>query len=323
MKELKLWQFILAQAKKNIDVILLCVLYSKGSSPGRQGFKMAVTATDMMGSIGGGIMEHKFVEMAKQMLQKEERYTWLKHQHHNKTEPANQSGMICSGEQIIFVYPVEKKDLQSIEILIHNLAERQNGTLKITDEGINFYSNIPAQDFSFEKKSETEFVYKEKTGLRNTLYIIGAGHCSLALSRLMSEFDFKIILIDDRDGLNTFLQNNFVHEKIIVRDYNSITNHIIPGDNVYVVVMTIGYRSDSLVVNLLLPYEFKYMGVLGSKVKIETLRTEWKSLGLDEKALQHIHAPIGINIKSQTPEEIAVSIVAQIIDVKNGGVIAI
>ncbi len=319
MKELKLWQFILAQAKKNIDVILLCVLYSKGSSPGRQGFKMAVTATDMIGSIGGGIMEHKFVEMAKQMLQKEERYSWLKHQHHNKAEPTNQSGMICSGEQTIFIYPIEKKDLQSIEILIHNIAERQNGTLKITNEGINFYSNIPSQDFSFDKKSETEFVYKEKAGLRNTLYIIGAGHCSLALSRLMSEFDFKIILIDDRDGLNTFLQNNFVHEKIIGQDYNSITNHITGGDNVYVVVMTIGYRSDSLIVNLLLPYEFKYMGVLGSKVKIETLRNEWKSIGLDEKALQHIHAPIGINIRSQTPEEIAVSIAAQIIDIKNAG----
>lgn len=319
MKELKLWQFILAQAKKNIDVILLCVLYSKGSSPGRQGFKMAVTATDMTGSIGGGIMEHKFVEMAKQMLQKEERYTWLKHQHHNKTEPANQSGMICSGEQIIFVYPICKEDLVSIGILINSLTAQLQGKLIITNNGIKYFRNIPARDFSFDKKSDTEFEYIEKTGLRNTLYIIGAGHCSLALSRLMSEFDFKIILIDDRDGLNTFLQNNFVHEKIIVHDYNSITKHITGGDNVYVVVMTIGYRSDSMVVNLLLPYEFKYLGVLGSKVKIETLRREWKSIGLDEKALQHIHAPIGVNIRSQTPEEIAVSIVAQIIDIKNGG----
>ena len=66
--DINFWHFILKNLIKSQPVILLCVLESHGSSPGRQGFKMAVTSDDIYGSIGGGIMEYKFVEMAKEKL---------------------------------------------------------------------------------------------------------------------------------------------------------------------------------------------------------------------------------------------------------------
>ena len=109
-KDLIIWRLIINSLKQNTPVMLLYVLESKGSSPGRQGFFMAVNANgEMEGSIGGGIMEHKFVEMAKEKLKaagNELRDAGIRKQLHDKSAAKNQSGMICSGEQTILLYPV-------------------------------------------------------------------------------------------------------------------------------------------------------------------------------------------------------------------------
>ena len=103
MIKLNTWKFILESLSKNIEVILLYVLESTGSSPGRQGFFMAITSNnEISGSIGGGIMEHKFVELSKELLQKNKDANYIKKQIHNKEAASNQSGMICSGEQTFF-----------------------------------------------------------------------------------------------------------------------------------------------------------------------------------------------------------------------------
>src|SRR5678810_889414 len=99
------WRQISKCLAENIPVMLLYVLESKGSSPGRQGFFMAVNANgEMSGSVGGGIMEHKFVEMAKSKLNQSATEFSVHHQLHDKHAGKNQSGMICSGEQTIFLY---------------------------------------------------------------------------------------------------------------------------------------------------------------------------------------------------------------------------
>src|SRR3954471_20538090 len=98
-KQLQTWQFIHRSLQTETSVMLLYVLESLGSSPGRQGFFMAVNMEgNMQGSIGGGIMEHKFVEMAMEKLKKDDREWLVKKQVHDKSASKNQSGMICSGE---------------------------------------------------------------------------------------------------------------------------------------------------------------------------------------------------------------------------------
>src|SRR5687767_15873608 len=117
---LKTWKLIQKNLDEHIPVMLLYVLESSGSSPGRQGFFMAVNANgEMEGSIGGGIMEHKFVEMAKDKLgvgvlsresgvgSSEPAEPLIRKQIHDKSAAKDQSGMICSGEQTIFLYPVQ------------------------------------------------------------------------------------------------------------------------------------------------------------------------------------------------------------------------
>jgi xanthine dehydrogenase accessory factor len=324
-RQIPIWKFVKESFEKNTPVMLLYVLESSGSSPGRQGFFMAVNASkEMEGSIGGGIMEHKFVEMAREKLAVD---SWqltegeIKKQIHDKSAAKNQSGMICSGEQTIFIYTIRERDIEPVKKLISSLEQNKNGTLHLSPEGILFYDTAPAKDFEFNLITEDDPIaigwsYTEKTGYKNHLYIIGGGHCALALSKLMSTMDFYIHLFEDREQLNTVEKNNYAHEKTIVKDYSELKELIPSGENNYVVAMTFGYRTDDIAVRALVNKGFKYFGLLGSKKKIKKLFEEYHKEGIAD-TLKNIYSPIGIQIKSQTPEEIAVSIAAEIIRVKN------
>jgi xanthine dehydrogenase accessory factor len=331
-KQLIIWRLINKSLQQEIPVMLLYVLQSEGSSPGRQGFFMAVnTAGETEGSIGGGIMEHKFIEAAKDKLKEavhlrfsdlRNAYTVepqiiIKKQIHNKSAAANQSGMICSGEQTIVLYRITHQDEHAIQQIIKSLEQNQNGTLQISPAGLQFTPQAPIDDFHFSMTSETEWLYREKAGYKNHLHVIGAGHCALALCHLMQEMEFFVHLYDDRSDLKTFNENNYAHARKVIDDYEDVADLIPAGNNQYVVVMTVGYRTDDMVLRALWKKQFRYLGLLGSKSKVEKMFSDYRQEGIPEGLLQSIHAPMGIYIHSQTPEEIAISIAAEIIRVKN------
>ncbi|HSN60238.1 MAG TPA: XdhC family protein [Ferruginibacter sp.] len=149
------------------------------------------------------------------------------------------------------------------------------------------------------------------------MHIIGGGHCALALSKLMCGMDFYIRLYEERAGLNTMEQNVYAHEKHLVNSYTDLQTMITSGENVFVVIMTFGYRTDDLALRALMQHSFAYLGVMGSRKKMEKMFADYRQEHITETVLQKIKTPIGIPIKSQTPEEIAVSIAAEIIAVKN------
>jgi xanthine dehydrogenase accessory factor len=315
--QLTSWQLIERSLNQQIPVMLLYVLESKGSSPGRQGFMMVVNARgNMSGSLGGGIMEHKFVEMAKAKLNEQLATATLHPQYHSKEVHQQQSGMICSGEQTIFMYRVQPSEALAVQQIIASLQQFCNGTLTLTNTGISF-SPIPATKNYQLRTSGNDFELHALTGHHQKLYIVGGGHCALALSRLMWSMDFYIHLYDDRPNLSTFVTNDYAHEKKIVINYQQLSNEIAAAPNHYVVIMTHGYRTDDIALRAVLDKELAYLGVLGSVKKIEQLFQQYQQEGISPALLTRIHAPIGICIKSQTPEEIAVSIAAQIIAVKN------
>ncbi len=318
MRETKLWKFIAEKLSRNQPVMFMCVVESRGSSPGRQGFKMAVTGDEICGSVGGGIMEHKFVALAKENLHQLSVKSSVKKQFHQKNAAVDQSGMICSGEQTILLFPLQRQNLPVIEKIVSVLVTNQHGFLQIAFSEFDFYEDDPGSDgFNFMMKSESDFNYTERLGYQNHLYVIGGGHCALALSKLMRGMDFYIHLFEEREGLNTMEENNFAHEKKVVRNYAALSALIPSGENNYVTVMTFGYRTDDEAVRTLVKKKFRYFGVLGSDSKIKRLFAEWRADGISEDHLKRINSPIGIQIGSETPEEIAVSIAAEIIRVKN------
>lgn len=317
-KQILIWKLIIDSLQKNIPVMLLYVLESFGSSPGRQGFFMAVNADGYMeGSVGGGIMEHKFVEMAKTRLQDDAAEVTVHKQIHDKAASKNQSGMICSGEQTIALYKLQQKDRIHIQNIISSLQKNKSGTLKLSPGGILFEEKTPTKNFDFNLKDESNWTYIEKTGYKNYLYIIGGGHCALALSKIMSMMDFYITVFDERKELNTIEKNDYAHEKKIINAYVDLSQLIPSGKNNYVVIMTFGYRTDDIAIRALINNHFKYFGVLGSKNKIKKMFADYREENIGEEILKKIHAPIGLQIKSETPEEIAISIAAEIISIKN------
>jgi xanthine dehydrogenase accessory factor len=323
-KELELWQFIAERLGQNESVMLLVVAESSGSSPGRQGYKMAVGADGLLcGSIGGGVMEVNLVEQSRRVLSEPpasvgRSIAWVKGQVHRK-DVLNSSGMICSGKQTVIFRLLTSEDTETVWSIIETLKKREANSVTISPTE---FSILPPEggnpnDFVFDNPIETDFVYSEKLGFKNDLCIIGGGHCALSLSELMSKMDFHISIFDDRPELNTIEKNNFAHQIKIIESYEGIADSVPSGQSVYVVVMTLGYKSDETVIRALVGKEFKYFGVLGSKAKMATLMKELRTEGLDEANLARIHTPIGLPINSRTPEEIAISIAAEIIAVKN------
>lgn len=274
---------------------------------------MAVSSDDdFSGTIGGGIMEFKLVEKAKSLLQLNNAAVSLMEQFHDKEHATQQSGMICSGSQKIAFAPLTLTDIQTIKILEESSAENQQ-IFQLSPKGIEIISEIKNE---FYYKTNEEWQYQETVHHRSVIHIIGGGHVSLALSELMHLLGFYVHVYDDRTDLNTMQENDFADEKHLV-DYDAIENYLRATSADFVVIMTIGYRTDKLVLKQLLGKSFYYLGMLGSENKIKKLFEELKEEGYDDNILSKIFAPIGLNIFSQTTKEIAVSIAAEIIREKN------
>jgi len=312
---MKIWQQIRTKLKDNQKVYLLTVIENSGSSPGRKGFKMFVSEDGFIsGSIGGGIMEYKLVEETKRLLLNVNLPILLKKQIH-QGKVKDSSGMICSGEQTVVFHPLTKNDINTIEKIISCFANNSKGILELTNTCLNFSNTKISSSFYCTINSNENWSYKEQLNFKETIYIIGAGHVGLAVSKLLNSLNFYVKIFDNRENLNTFNQNTFAHNKQLI-DYKNIENYI--DAQSYVLIMTTKFISDKLVLSKLIKSkkEFNYLGVLGSQSKIKTMFDTMLSEGCTKEELQSIFAPIGLPIHSETPEEIAISIVAQIIQIK-------
>ncbi|NOT46889.1 MAG: XdhC family protein [Acidobacteria bacterium] len=226
--------------------------------------------------------------------------------------------MICSGRQTVIVIKLTPNDAPTIDTIIKAIDSRRQIFINISQLGLTAQPRTNADEhIFFEKTSDTQFDYSERLGYKNAIYIIGGGHCALALSELMSKLDFRITIFDDRQDLNTIEKNRFADEVRILESYNDIGDHIASDREAFVVVMTLGYAFDEIVIRNLIENEFRYFGVLGSKAKMAVLFKTLENEGFPAEKLSRIRTPIGLPINSHTPEEIAVSIAAEIIQVKN------
>ena len=316
---MQIWQFIQTKLNASLQVILLYVLQSEGSSPGRQGFKMAVSADgSFCGTIGGGIMEFKLVEKAKMMLQKNETDVLLMWQYHDK-QHSEQSGMICSGNQLNAFVPLNFKQLYTIQSILESIEKNEQKIIQLSQKGIALLQDSNKENsIGFHQISENNWWFGEWTNKQPVIHIIGGGHVGLALSEMMLFLDFYVHLYDDREDLNTIKSNTFANEKHII-NYEKMGDKFINCSNDFVVVMTVGYRTDKLVLKQLINQPFKYLGMLGSANKIKQLFEELTAEGVSAEKMNKVFTPVGLNIYSKTNKEIAVSIAAEIIREKNRG----
>ncbi|MBC7885497.1 MAG: XdhC family protein [Saprospiraceae bacterium] len=309
---MRIWEFIADKISSSQIVILMVVIQSEGSSPGRQGFKMAVAEDgSFFGTIGGGIMEHKLVEMAKDLLLKGRFQPFIKHQIHQAEAGRDKSGMICSGSQTIAFYYLDNLNFTELDKIVQHpelsVTFSENGMLSDT-------KNIVSCEVVVGEMPR--WTYIEPLSTTNKVYIVGAGHVGLALGEVLSKLDFETHLLDHRQGLNTMEKNTFVHSSQVI-DFHECDRYIPEGDHVYVVIMSFGYRTDKIVLKALLGKKYRFIGMMGSRKKTAVLFEELLREGHPPSDLNRVIAPIGLDIKSETTYEIAISIAAQLIKVKN------
>lgn len=160
-------------------------------------------------------------------------------------------------------------------------------------------------------------VYLEPVIPDPDLIILGAGHVSRALARTAAFAGFRVTVIDDRPEHAN--KENFPDaEDVIVNEFSDVSSHIHASRNSFIVVATRGHNHDLDALRAALSTEARYIGLLGSKRKKALL---FKSLGEEgflRSTVERIITPVGLDIGSITPEEIAISIVAQLIKERRG-----
>jgi len=147
------------------------------------------------------------------------------------------------------------------------------------------------------------------------VYVFGAGHVGQYVSKMAAMVGFKVIVIDDREEYANRERLPEAH-KIIVSDFMNSFEKLEIEDNSFIVIVTRGHAFDEQVLEWACGTKAKYIGMIGSKAKIKGVFSNLKQKGVDDKRLDEVHAPIGLDIGSQTPSEIAVSILAEIIQVR-------
>jgi len=238
---------------------------------------------------------------------------------HQKNSP-HASGMICSGRQTVLMARLTALHAGTVIRVLDSIPKGGKHQLNISEKGVKVSSATDknrSEAVTFQRIGGAEFNYTERLGYKHELFIIGGGHCALALSELMSKLDFRLTVLDDRPDLNTLGKNCFAHEIRQIESYEIVGELIPSGRDVYIVVMTLGYASDTVVIRALVGKDVKYLGVLGSRAKMKVLLKTLEKAGVEPAQLSRIRTPIGLPINSHSPEEIAVSIAAEIISIKN------
>ena len=149
------------------------------------------------------------------------------------------------------------------------------------------------------------------------LIIFGAGHITRSLAPLMKGAGFKVSVVEDSPDL--LQKDKFPEtEDLILTDMEQLARNLSSDPWTCIVLLSKGFSRDRAILNQLIQKDFKYIGMIGSTKKIITMSENLQKEGILKEALSKLHAPIGLNIGAETPEEIAISIAAEIIAAKKG-----
>jgi xanthine dehydrogenase accessory factor len=161
-------------------------------------------------------------------------------------------------------------------------------------------------------------VYLEPILPGSKVFLFGGGHVSLAVVRLAKMVGFRVAVIDDRPQFAN--RDRFPEaEEVIAEEFSSALKKLKIRREGYVVILTRGHAYDQEVLEWALGTEARYIGMIGSQKKVQTIFNNLREKGVSPEKLSSVHSPIGLDIGGQTPEEIAVSIVAEMIQERRKG----
>lgn len=327
------------------DVVTATIISQSGSAPRTAGAKMLVRRDgSIVGTIGGGLLEAQVLQQASEVFQTGQAVV----SRFNLTgADAASMDMICGGRLDVFICLLSARLSVNMEIYrtIGSLLQTRQSALLVTrlavpdgspdqanqclliDDGtkIGFDLSAGQQDQlqqagrgrypQLVQVGEDSFLAEPVSAL-GTVYILGAGHVSQQVARLTSMVDFRTVVLDDREEFANRQRFPQADEIIVPEDFERCLKDLpISGDS-YLVIVTRGHRYDLTVLEQALPTGACYIGMIGSRRKREAIYRALREKGVAEDQLARVYSPIGIDINAETPEEIAVSIVAQLINVR-------
>jgi xanthine dehydrogenase accessory factor len=315
------WEYVSSLLKDGQNVFLAMVVHHTIHSPGTTGAKLLVTKNrDMMGTIGGGIMEYTLVNRAQDVLKNDIFTSEIQILNHQKSGPGEKSGMICAGQQTNLYYLCQpEKDGKIVEEIVKVLKKGQLGTLSISSEGLAVHKkNTDGHEIQYSlTKNESNWHYQEQLKNFNRIAIMGGGHCSLALSRVMNNLGYDVFVFETKENISTLGLNKFATKVHIIDDFKEAVSRITLPHQTQVVIMTTDVASDVRVLLGILDKPFPFVGVMGSNAKISEITKQLKNEGISDKQLSRFTAPVGLPMVSNTPEEIAISVAAQLLQNRN------
>lgn len=219
-------------------------------------------------------------------------------------------------QETTFVKTLYKKDGGIERELVQETCQESRATIKELMHSSQATTTGPLTRVDYQDGS---FTLIERFMAKPRLIILGGGHISLALAEVACLVDFDTIVYDDRPSFAN-AQRFPLAKEVICDSFTRLAEHIPFGTSDFVVDVTRGHLHDKECLEvLLLGQEPAYTGMIGSKRRVAIVFDQLEQEGFDLERIKRIHAPIGLKIGAQTPSEIAISIMAQIIEVKRSG----
>ena len=326
----QLFRELRAALTRGENAVLCIILAASGSSPRGAGAKMAVFADGhTAGTIGGGAVEHLAAAQALELLREGRS---LCRAFSLTPNQVCDIGMICGGEVTVYYQPLTPEALTAVDALLDALSRAENAWLVMrmpegepsrmglfdAEHGLRFLTGLPEEELrpmlcarAVYRPGQTA-LYAEPVSRAGRVYIFGGGHVGKALVPVLARVGFHVTVFDNRPELakpEVYPEA----EQVILGDYLHVGAQAAIGPEDYVVIMTPGHQADREVLLQAMRTEATYIGCIGSRKKIAATNAFLMENGIEEAALRRIHAPIGLPIEAQTPDEIAISVAAELI----------
>ena len=320
---------MLKTIKTNLEheqpLVLVTVIASSGATPRGAGARMLVGKEGRIcGTIGGGAVEYRSAQIAARVLAEK---TSLGHDFTLTKDDVQNLGMICGGACNVFFHYIPAGDEHTIMLceeaeeqfqkgsnlwLLTQLGEK--GQMGLYSDNLGFWGILVSDELKLSRHPERiGNIFAEQINAAGRVYVFGGGHVAQELVPVLSHVGFRCVVMDDRAE---FAKSELFPgaEAVICGDLTRLEEYLTIGSEDYVCVMTRGHAYDTVIQAQVLKCRPTYCGVIGSAFKAAGVRKTLKEeYGLLDEELDLVTTPIGLNIKGETPAEIAISIAAQMI----------
>ena len=313
--------------EQNEPFALATVVESSGSTPRSSGAKMAVRRDgSIIGTVGGGLAEAMACKNSRAMLEAGDGAAHLMFVDMTQ-ELAADSDMICGGGLSILLETVEPDGLcaaayRELDGLLRKGARSVLSTRYEETDAWRAVNHIVLKDAGesgarFENRG-VNMLLVEPFIPPAPLYIFGAGHVSLFTARVGAMVGFRTVVLDDRADFANRDRFPEADEVVVLPSFDGCCDGLDAGEDAFIVVVTRGHMHDRNVLAEALRTKAGYVGMIGSKKKRDKIYASLLDDGFTQADIDRCHCPIGLTIGAQTPEEIAVSIVGELIMARSG-----